>query len=99
MEEMADEYFSVRGIHLLIRVEDEDGEIIHPDNWTSYQKELAEELFAEIWKYYDAEPGTAKEKFETLADLFLKAPRFLAGIGQDVSAQPEGFDYARKQGL
>ncbi len=94
MEEMADEYFSVRGIHLLIRVEDEDGEIIHPDNWTSYQRELAEELFAEIWKYYDAEPGTAKEKFETLADLFLKAPRFLAGIGQDVSAQPEGFDYA-----
>lgn len=93
MLEIADEFFSSRGVHLLIYVEDEEGNTVHPDDWTQYQRELAEELFAEIWKYYNAEPGTATEKLQALADAFLKAPRFLAGIGQNVSDQPAGFDY------
>lgn len=93
MEEIADNYFSSRGIHLLILVNDENGQPIHPDKCTPYQRELAEELFDEIWKYYNAEPGTASEKLQALADLFLKAPRFLAGIDQDANEQPEGFEY------
>ncbi|MDD4000859.1 MAG: hypothetical protein PHX62_08240, partial [Bacilli bacterium] len=93
MQGIADEYFSVTGIHILISVNDEAGSPTDPKNWTSYQTQLAEELYAEIWKYYEAEPGTPAEKFSQIADLFTKAPRFLAGMGQDVASQPEGFDY------
>ncbi|MDD3999734.1 MAG: hypothetical protein PHX62_02410, partial [Bacilli bacterium] len=57
MQGIADEYFSVTGIHILISVNDEAGSPTDPENWTSYQTQLAEELYAEIWKYYEAEPG------------------------------------------
>lgn len=93
MQQIVDEYFSSRGIHLLISVNDDFGNPIHPDEWTQYQKDLAMELFNEIWKYYESEGESVTDRLQKLADLFLDAPRFLAGVGQNVEDQPEGFDY------
>ncbi len=93
MQEIADEFFSVKGIHILISVNDDAGKPVDPEDWKPYQKQLAEELFVEIWKYYNSEPGTSSEKLEAIAKFFADSPRFLAGMGQNVEAQPEGFDY------
>lgn len=96
MEEMIDDYFNVTGVHLLISVNDENGSPTDPEEWTENQRVLAEELFAEVWKYYDSELGTAAEKLEAIANMFSEAPLFLAGRPQTVSAQPQGFDYVKK---
>ncbi len=93
MQEIVDDFFSSKGVHLLISVNDDSGTPIHPDEWTLYQKELAMELFNEIWKYYESEGETVTSRLQKLADLFLEAPRFLADRGQNVEEQPEGFDY------
>ncbi|NLD25764.1 MAG: hypothetical protein GX661_00205 [Acholeplasmataceae bacterium] len=93
MQEIADKYFSVTGVHLLVYVKDEKGSPIHPDEWTQVQRDLAAELIAEVWKYYDAEPGTVQERLQAIAKMFGEAPLFLAGKPQNVADQPQGFDY------
>lgn len=88
MQEMADDYFKVTGIHLLIKVEDEDGNPVHPDEWTDLQKEYAKELYQQVWAYYIEQTGTSQEKFEQIADAFKNSLRFLAKLEQTVEKQP-----------
>lgn len=38
MQEIVDDFFSSKGVHLLISVNDDSGTPIHPDEWTLYQK-------------------------------------------------------------
>lgn len=89
MQKTVDEYFKVTGIHLLIKVDDEDGNPIHPDEWTDLQNEYAKELYQQIWAYYNNEIGTSQEKFEAIADAFANSLRFIAKLEQNVESQPE----------
>jgi len=89
MQKSADEYFNVTGIHLLIKVEDNDGNPIDPEQWTATQKQYAEELYQQVWVYYREETGTAQEKFEAIAEAFNTSPRFLAKLDQNEAAQPK----------
>jgi hypothetical protein len=96
MQEIADDYFSVEGVHLLIYVKDDEGNLKHPDEWTQVQRDLAQSMIAEVWKYYLSEPGTVTERLQAIANMFSEAPLFLAGRPQDAASQPQGFDYVEK---
>ncbi|MCK9536274.1 MAG: hypothetical protein M0R05_01580 [Bacilli bacterium] len=89
MGKTADDYFKVTGIHLLIKVEDENGNPINPDEWTDLQNDYAKQLYQQVWKYYQEETGTSQEKFEAIANAFTKSLRFVAKYDQTVTAQPE----------
>jgi hypothetical protein len=89
MQEMANDYFKVTGIHLLIKVEDENGNTVDPEEWTDLQKEYAKELYQQVWDYYANQTGTSQEKFEQIAEAFKNSLRFVAKLEQNVAAQPQ----------
>lgn len=88
MQKQADDYFKVTGVHLLIKVEDKDGNPVNSDKWTDVQVEYAKELYRQIWNYYNNEVGTSQEKFEAIANAFNESLRFVAKLPQNEAEQP-----------
>lgn len=89
MEKIEEDYFSVNGIQLLISVKDIDGKYVPEAKWSDIQRQYAEELYGNVWKYIGAEAGNYDEKLNNLVTKFKDAPRFLASLAQNVNVQPE----------
>lgn len=83
MEKMLEDYYNVSGYHLLISVNDEKGTPTDPSKWTEHQKDLAEELDAQVKYYLQNSPGKYSENFEKIVSEFAKAPRLLVKPGMD----------------
>ena len=77
MEKIVEDYYNVAGYHLLISVNDNTGTPINPDEWTDYQKTLAEELDSQVKVYLQNTPGKYSENFEKIVSEFAKAPKLL----------------------
>lgn len=81
MQETLDDYFNVKGIHLLICVfDDPTGEVnngtpVDPAKWTESQKALAAELFAEVKEYVAAAKGTYAHRLEQIQKAFDECSR------------------------
>lgn len=86
MEMVRDEYYNVKGFHLLISVNDESGSPIDPKDWTEYQVECAKELENQVRLYLKA-VGDYKVNLQKIQDEFKKAPRFDANKEQNVESQ------------
>lgn len=99
MQKEADKYFSVNGLQVMISVKDEDGRILPKEEWTETQVQYAEELYGKIWKYIETEAGDYDTKLNALVTKFKDAPRFLASLPQETSAQPalEGNPYVLEE--
>jgi len=90
MIDVAEDFYSVKGVHLLITVYDEAGRPVDPENWTETQVEYAEELYRETMDYLKTDSNlTYIQKLQEIQDAFNKAPRFLPGITQTTDAQQE----------
>ena len=80
MTEALDEYFSVKGIHLLVCAYANTldyisgGEIVDPAEWTENQKELASKLVAEVKKFVEASTGTYSARLKKVQEAFDACP-------------------------
>ncbi len=102
MQKMVDEYFNVKGVHLLICVYNDPKDAtsssstqINPEEWTEEQITLAKELHNQIITYLENTQGTIQEKMQAIATAFSTGLRFLPTLEQNVEAQPviEGVKY------
>lgn len=81
MQASLDEYFNVKGVHLLICVFDDptaevnNGSPIDPEKWTEKQKTLAAELFAEVKAYVANAKGTYASRLEKVQKAFDECSR------------------------
>lgn len=68
MQPIADEYFKVSGVHILITVYDNPGSTTttNPDTWSETQIAYAKELQEQINKYLDENEGTVQEKMQAI---------------------------------
>lgn len=80
MQKKVDEYFSVKGIHLLVSSYKSTTDYISgatpldPKEWTEEQNTKAVELIAEIVNYVKESTGTYKERLEKIVDAFKTCP-------------------------
>lgn len=86
MQQEFDKFFEVRGIHLLILLEDEDGNPVNPEEWTGYQINLAKELTLLIKQTLRKEVTGTKTYASIMSriqDDFNNSPRLVAGYDVD----------------
>lgn len=105
MQKEFDKFFSVDGIHFLISVNDEEGQISDPEAkdtaWTAEQKAAAEELYGLVAKILaktkKASQGTVLQE---IVDEFDAAPKFIPGKGETTAEQQAYIDslYAKYLG-
>lgn len=89
MNNMADRFFNVSGIHLLIHIVDNTGKPVNPENYTTYQSQLAKEFYEEVMVYLQNETvGTYNERLKAVVDAYNRAPRFLPGT-KTTESQPD----------
>ena len=84
MQKAVDEYFSVKGIHVLVSAYETvenyqaGSSLLDPTaddtKWTAEQKEKAQELCAKISEFIKDDKGTYQEKLEKIVDAFKQAP-------------------------
>ena len=81
MQEKLNDYFNVKGVHLLICVfEDPTSEVnsgspLDPEDWTETQKTLAAELFAEVKAFVADSKGTYAARLEKIQKAFDECSR------------------------
>lgn len=81
MQESLNEYFNVKGVHLLICVFDDptaevnNGTPVDPAEWTDNQKALAAELFAEVKEFVADSKGTYAARLEKVQKAFDECSR------------------------
>ncbi|HOH18152.1 MAG TPA: hypothetical protein PK087_02385, partial [Bacilli bacterium] len=97
MQKVVDDYYSVKGVHLLI-AHYEGSNLVNPSKWTDYQKAMAEEFYRAIMNYLKTESGTYVEKLQALELAFAKAPVFVATKPQTTAGQDviDGINYTFK---
>ena len=97
MQPIADEYFSVKGVHILICVYSSPASTtpIDPSEWSENQIALAKELQEEILKYLDNNEGTVQDKMSDLVNGYKACMMYLPTLEQNEEAQPqvEGANY------
>ena len=81
-------YINTTGVHLLIKVTDEEGEIVDPVNWTAAQTAAAEQLYKEV---YSVMLAVKKDKVSSvlteIVTAFDEAPLLLEGLKPNASYQ------------
>lgn len=86
MNKKYEEFFEVRGIHLLIHIQDDEGNIVDPEEWTEYQINLAKEL-TQLIKQTLKKEVTGSKTYATIMsriqDDFNRSPRLVAGYDVD----------------
>lgn len=96
MEAIKNEFFSVKGAHLLICIyedpkdaTDSKASTINPSEWTEEQIKLAKELHDQILKYLEQpnEDSTVKA-MEAIATSFKSSLKYLPTLDQNVESQP-----------
>lgn len=89
MQEAYDDYFSVNGIHVLIHLEDEEGNSLDPEEWEDFEIEAAQELYVKILdEIRQKRPSAIRDYLEKeLINNYNNAPRFVAGLRQEEGAQ------------
>ncbi|MGD9605612.1 MAG: hypothetical protein AB7V00_05650 [Bacilli bacterium] len=97
MQKVVDDYYKVKGVHLLI-AKYEGSTMVNPQDWTENQTAMAEEFYRAIMNYLETETGTYIEKLQALELAFTKAPIFVAGKPQTTAGQDviDGIDYTFK---
>lgn len=89
MAKAVSDFYSVKGVELLIFVSDKAGVLKNPSDWTDEQVLLAEEFYTQIMDYLKTKtPAEYQTALDDIKNAFLKAPYFLAGIGQNSANQP-----------
>ena len=78
MQPMADDYFSVSGVHTLICIYSDPASTTptDPADWTELQVQYALELQQAILKYLDDNEGTVQEKMQNLVDGYKKCMKY-----------------------
>lgn len=91
MQKTFNEFLSATGMHILIHVEDANGQIVDPADWTAYQIACAEELYDMIIAELKAvRPGRYQSLMQsTIITEFENAPFFVSGLTQDIASQPK----------
>lgn len=91
MQKIKDQFLSATGVHLLIYKQDKDGNIVDPEKWTTYEQELAKELYDMILEDLKTQrPDKYASYLETtVINAYNNAPRFLAGAPQLIENQPK----------
>ena len=96
------DYFKVKGVHLLICVYDDPSGItnskatpINPEEWTEEQVKLAKELHDQVLTYIENTAGTIETKLKAISTAFTTSLRYLPTLESTVEAQPvvEGASY------
>ena len=102
MEGIKNDYFKVKGVHLLICVYDDPSGItnskatpINPEEWTEEQVKLAKELHDQVLTYIENTTGTIETKLKAISTAFTTSLRYLPTLEGKVEAQPvvEGASY------
>ena len=79
-------YINATGSHLLIKVTDEEGEIVDPVNWSAEQKAAAEKLYKQV---YNIMLAVKKDKVSSvlteIVTAFDEAPLLLEGLKPNAS--------------
>lgn len=92
MNQIKDEFFSVTGIHLLIQAVDKGEGTVYPENFTEYQKDLAEELYDKVIADLAVMVGpnmTYAQALQKIQADFEKAPYLVSGFPvEDAEAAP-----------
>ena len=91
MQPIADEYFSVKGVHVLICIYKDPGSTtpIDPSEWSENQIALAKELQEEILKYIDNNEGTVQDKMTDFVNGYKACMNYLPTLEQTEEAQPK----------
>lgn len=98
MNKIKDDFFSVTGIHLLIQTVDKGQGTTYPEDFTDYQKALAEELYDKVITDLAVMVGpnmTYAQALQKIQADFEKAPFLVAGVPvTDPAATPvDALDY------
>ena len=94
MQPIADEYFSVSGVHTLICIYSDPASTTptDPSEWTELQVQYAKELQEEILKYIDNNEGTVQDKMQALVDGYKQCLKYDPRYELNEESQPKVTD-------
>lgn len=95
MEKMVSEFFHVKGVHLLITINDSKGNPVDPKEWTEDQNAYAKEFYNQVMEFLKTiEKEDYEKQLKNIENAFNKAPLFVPGLPQDTASQKiEGLNF------